>query len=215
MGGGLHTNPVSGISGLKIMWVWVLRSDEELQPRVTLGMKRGSTDPHYPVGNNVCVYVWRFPRVERLHWDGLSSFLLISMQRGPAAYTRPWRLKYLPLCLPGMSWLTTPPQTHTQARTHTCSHCYPITLSTSFSLFLELHLSFSPPPVVPVSKHQSWLWASYTGSVDNRLFEWQILIPSHSNGICSRCSVSPAIKMSQADLQVHELPNKAYFSLGL
>lgn len=61
------------------------------------------------VSVRVCLCVLRFPRVEGLHWDGLSSFPLIAMQRGPAAYSWLWRLKYLPLCLTGTSWLTGPP----------------------------------------------------------------------------------------------------------
>lgn len=161
-----------------------------------------SCDPH-SAGVCVCLCVWRFPRVEGLHWDGLASFPLIAMQRGPAAYSRLWRLKYLPLCLTGTSWLTDPP---------------PIP-----SLFLKLH----PPPCCSFfsfflrssdwASYQHWLCVSYAGSVDNRLFEWHVLIQSHLNDICAPppTSMSPTIKMSQTDLQLHRLPNKAYFRLGL
>lgn len=100
----------------------------------------------HSAGVCVCVGVWvcvrRFPRVEGLHWDGLSSFPLIAMQRGPAAYTRLWRLKYLPLCLPGRSWLTGPaPQAPP-------------------SLYLQtspLHLFFSCHSSVWATS-QHWLW---------------------------------------------------------
>lgn len=49
-------------------------------------------------------------------------------------------------------------------------------------LLLKLHPTLSLPVW---GSYQHRLWASYIGFVDNKPFEWQILILSHSNDICS------------------------------
>lgn len=61
------------------------------------------------------------------------------------------------------------------------------------SLFLKLHPP--PPPCCSFfsfflrssdrASYQHWLCVSYAGSVDNRLFEWHVLIQSHLNDICA------------------------------
>ena len=114
----------------------------------------------------VCAYACvcgEFPRLK----GSIETHHLIAMQRGPAAFTWLWRLKYLPLCLWG-GILTDR------------SISSPLRLQVPTSVSLNLQPSFFPSPIAPQA----------LGAIDNRPFEWQILILSHSNDICSPSSIT-------------------------
>lgn len=142
-----HCQALSFWSILSGSWSWEHREKSVRKHRPALSCPAITHSAVY-VGKFVCTCTCMRVEFSQGLKDAIQtqspSSSLIAMQSSPAAYARPWRLKYLPLCSPGTSWLTPPRDTHSTPPS--CLILHPENLISSLS-----DLPFCPLSLCPVS----------------------------------------------------------------